>query len=88
MIYGYIRVSTDKQTLENQKFEILEFCEKKNIKINKWISEKISATKKLNERKFGRLMKKLKKGDVVIVSEISRLGRNLLQIMGILNECM
>ena len=88
MIYGYIRVSTDKQTLENQKFEILEFCEKKNIRINKWISETISATKKLNERKFGRLMKKLKKGDVVIVSEISRLGRNLLQIMGILNECM
>ena len=37
MIYGYIRVSTDKQTLENQKFEILEFCEKKNIRINKWI---------------------------------------------------
>ena len=60
MIYGYIRVSTDKQTLENQKFEILEFCEKKNIRINKWISETISATKKLNERKFGRLMKKLK----------------------------
>ena len=88
MIYGYIRVSTDKQTLENQKFEILEFCGKKDIKIDKWVSETISATKKLNERKFGRLMKKLKKGDVVIVSEISRLGRNLLQIMGILNECM
>ncbi|WP_225438832.1 recombinase family protein, partial [Ligilactobacillus salivarius] len=63
-------------------------CGKKDIKIDKWISETISATKKLNERKFGRLMKKLKKGDVVIVSEISRLGRNLLQIMGILNECM
>ena len=88
MIYGYIRVSTDKQTLENQKFEILEFCGKRDIKIDKWVSETISATKKLNERKFGRLMKKLKKGDVVIVSEISRLGRNLLQIMGILNECM
>ena len=88
MIYGYIRVSTDKQTVENQKFEIKEFCTIKNIKIDKWISETISATKKLNERKFGKLMKKLAKGDVVVVSEISRLGRNLMQIMGILNECM
>jgi DNA invertase Pin-like site-specific DNA recombinase len=88
MIYGYIRVSTDKQTVENQKFEIKEFCLKKNIEIEKWISETISGTKKLNERKFGKLMKKLKKGDIVVVSEISRLGRNLMQIMGILNECM
>lgn len=88
MIYGYIRVSTEKQTVENQKFEIIEFCKERDIDIEKWISETISATKKLNERKFGRLLKKLSKGDIVIVSEISRLGRNLLQIMGILNECM
>lgn len=88
MIYGYIRVSTDKQTVENQRYEIIEFCEKKDILIEKWISETISATKKLEDRKFGKLLKKLKKNDVVVVSEISRLGRNLMQIMGILNECM
>ncbi|MDZ5561489.1 master DNA invertase Mpi family serine-type recombinase [Enterococcus cecorum] len=88
MIYGYIRVSTDKQTVENQRYEIVEFCEKKDILIEKWISETISATKKLEDRKFGKLLKKLKKNDVVVVSEISRLGRNLMQIMGILNECM
>lgn len=88
MIYGYIRVSTDKQTVENQRYEIVEFCKKKDILIEKWISETISATKKLEDRKFGKLLKKLKKNDVVVVSEISRLGRNLMQIMGILNECM
>ena len=88
MIYGYIRVSTDKQTVENQRYEIVEFCEKKDILIEKWISETISATKKLEDRKFGKLLKKLEKNDVVVVSEISRLGRNLMQIMGILNECM
>lgn len=88
MIYGYIRVSTDKQTVENQKFEIKGFCTGKGIQIEKWISETISATKKLNDRKFGKLMKKLEKGDIVVVSEISRLGRNLMQIMSILNECM
>lgn len=88
MIYGYIRVSTDKQTVENQRFEINEFCTKRNIIIEKWISETISGTKKLEDRKFGRLLKKLEKGDTVIISEISRIGRNLMQIMGILNECM
>ena len=74
--------------MENQRYEIVEFCEKKDILIEKWISETISATKKLEDRKFGKLLKKLKKNDVVVVSEISRLGRNLMQIMGILNECM
>lgn len=88
MIYGYIRVSTDKQTLENQKFEIQEFCKSRDIEVEKWVSETISATKKLNDRKFGKLMKKMVKGDVMVVSEISRMGRNLMQIMGILNECM
>ncbi|CAD5901356.1 master DNA invertase Mpi family serine-type recombinase [Carnobacterium maltaromaticum] len=88
MIYGYIRVSTDKQTVENQRFEIQEFCLKKHIVIGKWIEETVSAKKKLNERKFGKLLNKLKKDDIIIVSELSRLGRNLLQIMSILNECM
>ena len=88
VIYGYIRVSTDKQTVLNQKFEIDNFCSKRDFQIEKWVEEVISGTKKLSDRKFGHLMKKLKKGDIVVVSEISRLGRNLFQVMSILNECM
>ena len=88
MIYGYVRVSTDKQTLENQKFEICNFCRRKKIKVEKWITETISGTKDFEKRKLGNLLKKLKKGDILICSEISRLGRNLLQIMTILNLCM
>ncbi len=88
MIYGYVRVSTDKQTLENQKFEINNFCQNEKIKVEKWITETISGTKDFEERKLGKLLKKLKKGDILICSEISRLGRNLLQIMTILNFCM
>ena len=88
MIYGYIRVSTDKQTVENQRFEINHFCERQEVVINKWIEETISGAKNLDERKLGKLLKKMKKGDVLICSELSRLGRNLLMIMGILNECM
>ncbi|MDB5221872.1 MAG: invertase [Chitinophagaceae bacterium] len=88
MIYAYIRVSTDKQTTENQRFEITNFAKRRDFKIAKWIEETISSRKDLNERAFGMLLKKLKAHDILIVTEISRMGRNLLQIMSILNLCM
>ena len=88
MNYGYIRVSTDRQTTQNQKFEIKNYSKAHNIIIDEWIEETISATKKLEQRKFGHLLKKMKKGDILIVSELSRMGRNLMQIMKILHDCM
>ncbi|MFK4893522.1 master DNA invertase Mpi family serine-type recombinase [Lactococcus petauri] len=88
MIYGYIRVSTDKQTVENQRFEIQKFARSKNMKVEKWTEETISGTKKATERLLGDLLKNLEKNDVLIVSELSRLGRNLLQIMSLLNYLM
>lgn len=88
MIYGYIRVSTDKQTVENQRYEINQFCEKQELIVEKWIEETISGAKNVDDRKLGKLLKRMKKGDILICSELSRLGRNLLMIMGILNECM
>ena len=88
MIYGYIRVSTDHQTTENQRFEIQKFCEKQEIVVDCWIEETISSTKDLNKRKLGRLIKRIQKDDLIIASELSRLGRNLLQIMSILHHCM
>ncbi len=88
MNYGYIRVSTDKQTTQNQKFEIKNYAKERSIVIDEWIEETISATKKLEQRKFGHLLNKMKKGDMLIVSELSRMGRNLMQIMKILHDCM
>ena len=88
MIYGYIRVSTDKQTVENQRFEISRFGEQNVMVVEKWIEETISGTKTIQERKLGILLKKMKKDDILICTELSRLGRNLFMIMGILNECM
>ncbi len=88
MIYGYIRVSTDKQTVENQRFEINEFTKKEGKKIDFWIEETISGNKEVEERKLGAILKQMKKGDVLICAELSRLGRNLLMIMGLLNQCM
>lgn len=88
MIYGYIRVSTDKQTVDNQRYEINQFCERETIVVNKWIEETISGSKNVEERKLGKLLKKMKRDDILICSELSRLGRNLLMIMGLLNKCM
>lgn len=88
MIYGYIRVSTDKQTVENQRYEINRFCERQTLIVDKWIEETISGTKEVDKRKLGRLLKKMKKGDILICAELSRLGRTLFMIMDVLNQCM
>ena len=88
MIYGYIRVSTDTQTVENQRFEINKFCASQQIVIDDWIEETISGTKNYTKRQLGNLLKKVHKDDIIICSELSRLGRNLFMIMEILNICM
>lgn len=88
MIYGYIRVSSDKQTVENQRFEINNFCSRESITIDGWIEETISGTKNYNKRQLGKLLKRVKKDDLIICAELSRLGRNLFMIMEILNICM
>lgn len=88
MTYGYIRVSSDKQTVENQRFEINKFCEREKLCVDDWIEETISGTKNYDKRQLGRLLKKVNKDDVIICSELSRLGRNLFMIMEILNICM
>ena len=88
MIYGYIRVSSDKQTVENQRFEINQFCLIEHLQVDGWIEETVTGTKAFDKRQLGKLLKKVKKGDIIISSEISRLGRSLYLIMEILNICM
>lgn len=88
MIYAYIRVSTDKQTVENQRFEILKYADAKKITIDKWVEETISSRRKLEDRLLGKTLDQLQSEDVLIVSELSRLGRNLMEVMSILHTCM
>ncbi|MDD4408594.1 MAG: master DNA invertase Mpi family serine-type recombinase [Clostridia bacterium] len=88
MIYGYIRVSTDKQTVENQRFEIENFLKYNNMFVDFWIEETVSGTKNYDKRQLGKVLKKLNKMDVLICTEISRLGRSLFMVMDILNICM
>ena len=88
MIYGYCRVSTAHQHEENQHFVIEQFAKNNNLSIDVWIEEKISSSKKLQDRKLGALLKKLQSGDILITTEISRLGRSLLEVMNILQTCL
>jgi len=88
MIYGYIRVSTDKQTVDNQRFEIERFCSNNDIEVEQWIEETISGSKSPEKRLLGSLLAEVKAGDLIICSELSRLGRSLFMIMSILNHLM
>ena len=88
MIYGYIRVSTDKQTVENQRFEINRFARRKKLVIDRWIQETISGTIDPQKRNLGKLLNHVQPGDVIICSELSRLGRSMFMIMSILNRLM
>ena len=88
MIYGYIRVSTDRQTVENQRFEIVEFAKRNSLNIDSWIEETVSGTISPENRELGRLLDSIQKDDLIICSELSRLGRSLFMIMSILNKLM
>lgn len=87
MNVGYIRVSTERQHLKNQQDEIQRYADLNNIVIDMWVSEIISGKKNISGRKLGRLISKMKRGDTLIVSEVSRLSRTLTDIMTIMGKC-
>ena len=88
MIYGYVRVSTASQTVANQKFAIENYCSAHNLKVDKWFSETVSSRVDLKDRELNRLLQRLKAGDILLASELSRIGRNMLEVMGILQQCL
>lgn len=81
MVYGYLRVSTEEQNLENQKVAISEKYE-----IDEWVCEKKSGTIDYHKRNLGGLLTKLQNGDVLVTTELSRLGRSLNMIFKIIDE--
>ena len=87
-VIAYIRVSTEKQNVANQQHELKNFAQNNQIQIDEWLKETISSRQPLEKRALGRRLKKMKKGDILITCELSRLGRNLLEIMGILQTCL
>lgn len=89
MVYAYLRVSTDKQDGINQKQGIEDFCKKRGFVIDEYFDDEgKSGTLEPEKRELGKLLNKLKSGDVLIAGEISRLGRSLFMVMRILEHCM
>lgn len=86
--YAYLRVSTDKQTTEQQRFEILKYADAQKITINYWIEETVSGAAKVRERKLSELLGTIQPHDMLIVTELSRLGRSLMEVMSILHSLM
>ena len=85
---AYIRVSSDKQTCSNQHFTIKEYTKSHNIHVDKWVEETISSRKPLEKRELGILLNRMEKGSQLIVTEISRLARNLYELAGILQDAI
>ena len=88
MNYAYIRVSTNVQTVQNQKLAIREYARYHRLTKITWISETISGTKTPEKRKLGELLNTVQKGDVIIITELSRLGRSLMMILDVLQKLL
>lgn len=81
MVVAYLRVSTNKQHLENQQEEIKKFAAHRGLDIDKWYHDVVSGKVHSNDRKLGDLLESLQEGDCLIVTEVSRLSRTLIDIM-------
>jgi DNA invertase Pin-like site-specific DNA recombinase len=88
MVIAYLRVSTTRQHLENQRGEILHYTNNKGITVDRWITDTISGKTESRKRNLGKTLKHLKSGDTLIVTEISRLSRSLHEIMTIMKYCV
>ncbi len=88
MIIGYLRVSTGKQNPGNQQDEIRRFAESRNWIVDDWVTEVVSGSKREQDRKLGSLLRRMKRGDTLIVTEISRLSRTLTDVMAIMGRCL
>lgn len=88
MIVAYLRVSTEKQHLKNQQDEIRRFAQSRGFTIDRWVTETVSGRKNERDRKLGVLMRRLRPGDTLVVTELSRLSRTLTEIMSIMGLCL
>jgi len=84
MNFAYLRVSTDVQDVKNQKLGILEYCNKHNISPLQIIEDTGSGKIHWKKRKIGQILEQAKSGDIIVTSEISRIGRSTLQVLEIL----
>jgi DNA invertase Pin-like site-specific DNA recombinase len=85
-VIGYIRVSSDKQDLQKQEHLLLKYAQQHDLKIDDFINIEISSRKGTKERRIDELLNRLNDGDVLLVAELSRLGRNMFEVINIINQ--
>lgn len=83
---AYLRASTDKQDLNNQKLEILEFARQRHLHVDEFIAITISSRTTNKQRRIDELLSKLADSDTLIVTELSRLGRSTSEVIALVNE--
>ncbi len=88
MNFAYIRISTDKVTIDNQRRDIIKLATEKKIEIDEWVEESISRTEKIDDRELGKLQNRLNSKDTIVISELSRIGQNLTEIMNFIDDCI
>lgn len=87
-VIAYLRVSTEKQHIENQMNEIKRFAESRGLTIDRWVTDTVSGKTRNKDRKLGSLLRHMRSGDTLIITEISRLSRTLTEIMAIMGRCL
>ena len=85
---GYLRVSSDKQTVDNQRLAILDYCQKNDLRVDDWIEVNMSARRTPTQRRIDELLDRLKNGDCLVVAELSRLARSVGQIAVTINTLL
>lgn len=88
LVYGYVRVSTGKQSTESQKYEIEKYAESHGLKIDVFVDETVSGTISVENRQFNKIFKKAKRGDAIICTEVSRIGRSMRDIAKTMQFCI
>lgn len=88
MVIAYLRVSTSKQHIKNQRSEIIRYAQAKGLSVDLWYNDIVSGKIDSHDRKLGNILNSMGPGDELIVTEISRLSRALIDIMNIINDCI
>lgn len=87
MIYAYLRVNTNDKSFEEQRLEILHYVKSKDMIIDKWVEEVASGLQKVKDRLLGQTLDNLSSGDILIVTELFRLGRDVAEVTNMLHKC-
>lgn len=85
---AYLRASTDKQDLQNQRYEILEYANHHSLHVDDWVAITISSRKTTKMRRIDELLEKLADADTLVVTELSRLGRSTAEVIDLVNRLM